>query len=635
MRCAGRTAWSAASPPAAGPGGRRCSCPASTICRHLVRSVLAYQRLRPPETETWDPGTITDAALEGALQRATLNAARRAFAEGQVLELTRGRKPAAYLHTSPAPSSSSSRTTSATPTATALRRSPRRHVPLAVWAFRLLPEGDSGGVVSTGGAGAVPAPLLDDVEGALEELFQAGVAETPAVFRDRLAVLEGRSREGGLIWPAEILADLVAQCEAYAGHDARFSPPLVAGLVGELCVRLDAIRADTGAVPPLFVRGGRRPPHHRRRRPHDRVGLPGPAPQGRRRDRRPAAGVGLGARAGRAPGLPRPPCRRWRAPHPFWRLAQVPLMGGASLAALGSGQLLARGGRRTPGGEYLPGRAQVAHSPQTFAWERLRAPTLGGPFAEVSARLAALPPPALRPRRVGDDLCALPVAAVEGAHFESASQTVQATLRDAEGGGALLRHPYLARAREGAEALLGLLTAHPDAIRYVSGRVQRRAESLLVTPVAVVFEAQGRRRMLQPWVEGAEGAPAAIPGAPPGGHLPASSETVHGPQAGPGQEADPLAGHLAELEAGLGELLLLGLRQAGAGEARAWRTLQRRTVALGLPRLGETLDLLAGALEGRARDLRWEPSPAIEAALTLAALLQIAGIELSAVPGPA
>jgi hypothetical protein len=463
----------------------------------------------------------------------------------------------------------------------------------------------------------VPGALLEDVEGALGDLLVAGVAGSPEPALARLRHLEGRCRDGGLIWPADVLGDLAAQCAAYAAHDARFSPLRVAELVGELCVRLDAIRAETGAVPPLFVRGGGA----------DRPAAVGPAR---------LIGLGCGAHprrggveiaaylqesdSGRVLAVrrdfPDPPPGDNEAPADFWRLAQVPFARGVSLGAMGGGQVLVQGGWRTSGAEYLPARARLVLNPQAYSWEQLRAPTLAQDFAEVTAHLAALPPPALRPRRIADDLCALPVAAVEGARFESAGQTVQATLRDAEGGAALLRHPFLSRAREGAEALLRLLTAYPAAVRFVSGRVQRRAGSLVVAPVAVVYEAEGRRRMLQPWIEGGAG--------PQEEHLPAASEMVDGRQAGPGQEVDPLAAHLADLEAALGETLLLGLHQAGADQARVWRALQRRTAALGLNRLGETLEGLAGALEGKAGDLRWEPAPAIRAALELAALLQIA-----------
>src|SRR5258707_14024751 len=42
----------------------RCSCAAVGVCRHLVLSVLAYQRqAAPAPAEPWDPGAIPDEEL--------------------------------------------------------------------------------------------------------------------------------------------------------------------------------------------------------------------------------------------------------------------------------------------------------------------------------------------------------------------------------------------------------------------------------------------------------------------------------------------------------------------------------------------------------------------------------------------
>jgi hypothetical protein len=151
----------------------RCSCPATTLCRHLLRSVLVYQRQHrqpgpgegpapvagpaqgprpgPPQEAPqeapegpWDPGAIPDATLEGAVPRTTLAASRRDFAAGQVLELTRGRRPVAYVHSLsctvrflvPGDVRYAHCDCAAEP--------PCRHVPLAVWAFRLLAAGEPG-----------------------------------------------------------------------------------------------------------------------------------------------------------------------------------------------------------------------------------------------------------------------------------------------------------------------------------------------------------------------------------------------------------------------------------------------------------------------------------------------------------
>src|SRR5207249_4163183 len=172
----------------------------------------------------------------------------------------------------------------------------------------------------------------------------------------------------------------------------------------------------------------------------------------------------------------------------FWRLGQASAARRLSAAALGRGQLLVKGGRRLPSGEFVPGRAQLTYNPQAYAWESLREPVRAQSFAEVAARLAALPPPALRPRRVAEDLCVLPVARVEDAAFAPAEQAVRAALWDLEAGTAALVLPYLTRAAEGAEAALALLRRRPESVRFAAGRVRLGAGGLVVEPVGLVYD---------------------------------------------------------------------------------------------------------------------------------------------------
>jgi len=301
----------------------RCTCPATTICRHLIRSVLAYQRQHaaptaaaPPSgdgetavssisesapslgstsaTETtdqtaamettdqtaamettaavpamdkgasptrpagepWDPGSLGDEDLAAAVHKTVLARARALFEAGQVVEVVRSAKPSARIHTL---ACSVRFLVPGDPRYThcdCAEAAPCSHVPLAVWAFRLLNPGTAGGLVSTRPAPLpVPIALLDRIEDALRALVSAGISGAPPSLPDRLRRLEQDCRADGLIWPAEVSAALVAQCMAYTQHDARFDPAHVVALIGELCVRADAIRADTGAVPALFVRG--------------------------------------------------------------------------------------------------------------------------------------------------------------------------------------------------------------------------------------------------------------------------------------------------------------------------------------------------------------------------------------------
>jgi len=127
---------------------------------------------------------------------------------------------------------------------------------------------------------------------------------------------------------------------------------------------------------------------------------------------------------------------------------------GVSLLALGAGQPLVDGARRSASHRLILGRSRASFAPQAFAWETLRAPVLAADFAEVRARLAGLPPASLRPRRVAEDLHVCPVRSVEDLWFRAAEQTVEAILVDDRGERARLVRPFTARGASGCEALL-------------------------------------------------------------------------------------------------------------------------------------------------------------------------------------
>ena len=97
-----------------------CSSGSVGISRHVVRSVLAYQRIAAGDehvgesqdpavaaesetdsksnaaaTQSWDPGAITDADLAKCFRKATVTRAQKRFDQGVLVELTRGAKPSA------------------------------------------------------------------------------------------------------------------------------------------------------------------------------------------------------------------------------------------------------------------------------------------------------------------------------------------------------------------------------------------------------------------------------------------------------------------------------------------------------------------------------------------------------------
>ncbi|MCC2670494.1 MAG: hypothetical protein K0Q72_2965 [Armatimonadetes bacterium] len=632
----------------------RCTCPATTLCRHVIRSVLAYQKLvaseqsavgvteapdaaPPPEPtpntehqtpntdplpptpehlntrtpDPWDPGAITDEVLEREIRKPLLARARRQFDEGLVLELVRSAKPTArfftlgctlrflvpgdlrYTHCDCADPN------------------PCGHVPLAVWAFRMLDADRSSGTFSTRKeAYPVPSDLLDEIEASLLELCAAGAAGTASSAIDRLRRLETRSREAGLIWPGEILAELVQQLEAYAAHDARFSPVAIADLAGELCIRMDAIRADTGEVPQLFIRGSE----------SDRLTDVGNAR---------LVGLGCGAAmrrggvqlsaylqdvdSGQVVAVSRdfadPPADSGAAPAPLWELARVPVLKGVPLTALGAGQLLVQGGKRTPGGTYQPGRARFSCNPQSFQWESLRPPVLVEDLAELTLRLAAQPPAALRPRRVASDLVVCAVGKISAMQYSELEQALYLAFEGAGGGEALAVLPFVGRAREGMDALLARLRDEPDSLRFIAGKVRLSGPSPLVTPISLVFGQDRVRQIVQPWVDRVEStSPAAT----------ASSGSTS-PSGG-----NPIAGFPGALTELLGEQWLLGLRRADERMGGHWRELSQRGAAIGFDRLIRPVERIAAELERKRATLNWNPDPAARAMLQLAVLARIA-----------
>ncbi|HEX6289509.1 MAG TPA: hypothetical protein VFZ66_09980 [Herpetosiphonaceae bacterium] len=603
----------------------RCSCPATTICRHLLRSVLAYQQAaaqqpgsaeQPAAPQPWDPGEIADNELARSMSRAALTWARRQMDERQVIELVRSAKPSAYLHSLNCTVRFLVPGDARYTHCDCAEESPCRHVPLAVWAFRRLEPTQASGIVEIAtGKPDVPAALLDEIERTLYELASVGVSGAPSALIEQLRRQEDRCRQEGLVWPAEIIAEIVQQHAAYAAHDARFMPSILAARIGELCIRSDAIRHDTGAVPQLFVRG---------------TAVDTKTAIGTAR----LIGLGCGVRVRRggvdlmaymqdadSGGLvavcraSTDPVAAADAPAPFWRLAETPVVQGVSIAALGAGQALVRGGYRFPNARFSPGRARLNVNPQMYAWESLRAPVLAEDFAELAARAAAQPPAALRPRRLTDGLHVCALTGARDAVFSESDQEVRATLDDSSGGHALLVHPYTSRGGAGAEALLALLRRQPESLRFVAGHVQLTARGLVIAPTAVVFQDGSLRRALQPWIDRDRR----------GDDAPARPVTPAR------RAADPLSDYWAQLGDALGDLLVVGLRRADGSAARRWQELARYGAALGFGRAVDPVTRLSAALKHKAATLHWEPRDAAEALLDLACLTQVVSGALTGV----
>lgn len=599
------------------PGGAvlrkgRCTCAATELCRHLVRSVLAYQRQAPtaPESDAgpWDPGTIADQELARHFKPAELTRLRRQFEDGLLVELVRSRKPTAHFHvlscTVRFPVPGDVRYTHCD----CVQPAPCEHVPLAIWAFRRLAVERPAGLVSTQpGPLPVPGDLLEEIESILMEWTEPGLAGATRAWRERVGRVEARCRNEGLVWPAEVFAELIQQHERYLSHDALFNPARVVELVGELLIRCDAIRNNTGAVPQLLVRGARSD-HLTELGSARFIGL-GCGVELRRRSAELTTYL-QDVDSGSVVAVGREfadPTDSKEEPKSFWQLAQTPVLKGTSLVALGTGQLLIQGGKRAADHRLILGRARATVNPQAFAWENLRPPLLAGDFAEVTDRLGILPPASLRPRRVAEDFHVCPVAGVDGVDFVSSSQLVTAVLRDTHDHRVMLRHPYTSRGAEGADRLLAALQQQGAAVRFVAGQVRLAADGLVIHPVCLVLQDGSTRKGLQPWVDRCKDT--AGDGKP-------SAETQE-------ISSNGIEDYLKELLAGLAELWLVGLRRTDFGQARRWQELAHHGEAFGFSRLAEPVAALAQLLERKGHTSQWDWQAAARTLLQLCVLVKL------------
>ena len=592
------------------PGGKtlregRCSCLAIGTCRHIVRTVLYYQRTHrvTRSSEPWDPGAITDAELEKHLPRAALENARALFEGGVLAELVRSAKPLARLHGLSChvrfrvPGDIRYAAADCAPAAAAAMAA------VAVWSFRRLPAGTDAGFVVTGQPTPAPSAALDAVDAAAQSWFTHGLAGAPPHLDADLRRLESACRNAELIWPAENVAAFAEELAHYAAHDALFSPERMIETVGELLGRVDAIRAGTGAVPQPLVRGSA----------DDRtielgttrlVGL-GCGVRVRRRSARLVAylqDLDSGAVSVMTRDFADDPDDK--EPRPFARLGDAPFTQGVGLAQIGRSQVLLAKAKRTAAGAIAIGRSRCSLTPQGYAWEQLREPVLVDDLDELRARLAALPPACLRPLRAAESFHVLAVTGAEQASFDEARQRIVATLSDGEGRTATLTHPYHARAHDGFELLLSRLSH--DRVRMVAGHVALTHAGLTIEPTMVVFEADGQRTAVQPWVDRA---PDELRGAT---------------DAGGDAAREPVAAYFGELQETLAGLLQVGLRRSDDAVARRLHDTARTGESLGLARLPERVNRLADELDAKLRDVRWQPTAAAVLACELSVLVRLA-----------
>lgn len=567
-----------------------CTCPATNMCRHIIRSVLAYQRSREDEPQqedvarAWDPGVMTDETIERALSGAALSKARKA--EGGLVELRRGKKPMARFHelghTLLFQVPEDLRYTRCDCTEDA----PCSHVALAIEAFRALDPDRHTGFVTLGAADDAPVPTepFEAARAAFVDLAFHGFAHSPAAALDRLHQLEVRTQEAGLTWHATLLHDLRSAHELYNEHDARFDATALPDWIGEFLLRAQALQSDQTELPRVFIQG---PAHI------ERSTLGG------------ARLLGLGChvtalekaaqlqamfqdmRTGTLMAITTTfPDEEDTAPT-FAELGARPVGKGRGLTALGASQLVLKKAHVSTSHALSPTWTSSSTYPQSFDWDQVLAPVRVEDFEELRASLLAAPPGALRPRVVGEDFHVVPVREALDPAFDPKTQAVVATLVDIHGAHATLRHPYTNRNRHGTERLLHWLRATSHRLAYVAGVMKLGPTGVRIEPTAAIFEdTSGTRMVVQPWVDAPEE------------H--ADTSQALGSARPPN---DPVDIFRTELADALGEVFLLGLGHLDIQAHERFSHLLDFGLALGLRRLSLPLADLCSLLDrGDAED---------------------------------
>ena len=609
-----------------------CSSGVLGISRHLIRSVLAYQKfIQEAEGKTqtveetndsehtenalplsassaWDPGQITDQQLDKQFGKAAVTRARKRFEAGVLGDLSRGRKPTVkFLHDSctirfPVPHDLRYATGDCE------ERLLSTWVPQAVWAFRELAEDTLAGLVMTGdGSIECPQSSMDQLQKLLAELCQIGVANLPATWAQRLSRVQGKLEAAKLIWPASLCESIDSQFQSYRDQDARFDPVRLTRLVGELKARLAVIENDLSPIPHALVCG----PKSNGKTALKKARL---------------VAVGLDARptplsvvfriffqdseTGSVLVLNRTvPSREIEQEDAksFDDLGSRLVADQSSVAQLAKSIVVLGSGKRTATDEIvLPrGRGKLAVNAQSFLWEKLAPPFAAESFEQIKQRLQQLPPDWLRPRRGAENLHAIRIEAINNAFFDVRTQRLMAVATDIDGGLAKLVFPYHSQGHAGFDQFLEAAMARGEDAKFICGHVRLENRELVIVPVSVVFETDDKREIMIPWLAG-------------------SNEKSDSQLVEPEFDAqqNPISEFLKDLSAGVGDALITGWENQ---QLIDWETFLERGQAIGFSKTLAPIKQMVDDLRSKHEHLNYDANAGAKSLGELCIYLRLFG----------
>ncbi|WP_017863166.1 hypothetical protein [Leptospira santarosai] len=537
-----------------------CTCLSTGVCRHIVRTVVAYQKRTAdykPDV-TWNPGNVTDENLRSFITASSFAKAKSIFDSGVVVELDRTGVPFAKIHgigTVHFPVPNDIRYARADCKGALADQA----IVIAVLAFRITYEEKK--LVSTNVQGTdVSSQITDRADEIFTEMALFGLQGVGEYLKDRLSQLERSCIEEGLIWPADILSELKEEYSKYVAHDSLFDPDQIVYLLGEWFVRMDALKSDQGEVPSLIISGDTKI-------------------YSSELISRSLTGLGSGIRVLKK-GLA---IRSYFADSkseeillyehfledPFEEtIGNIPVLKGVSLLDFGKSSIVSSSIKKTAAGRLQFSNKAVLN-PQAFHFDSLSAKIVSEDFHKTIRIISEKPPRSLGPRWAAENFYVFKIEGFDNFHFDTVLQRFHLEIADKNGSTADVYLPYFGRAKNGLENLKHALD--DSVLHYVCGTASVVTGRLQIRPISFVIEQNGNRKMLQPYLD------------------PKSESSGSNFQIldRPPRETDPLKEYINELKYALSESYLVGLKQYY--KTNHWQQLIQKSETLGLKKISTLL----------------------------------------------
>jgi hypothetical protein len=469
-----------------------CSCTSTTMCRHIIGTVLAYQRTHHATATPfvrWSPGEFSDDDLAARFGNRVIAAARRVQRQGYVARVRRPSQvdpvPAVELPTCTVRFLVPGELGYVDTDAGATKRD--EVTVLAVWAYREADTRDADAPdvhLELGGLARVADSFeLADAVALAQEMLLDGVVNCGTSIAARLLQVRTALASQNLWWPVAAVDDLAEQLQWYGTRHAAYSPLTVASLLAELHARNRA--AAAGGSLRSRVLGT----EETAETPLSRVRLTGLGCR--------VSGTEDGDRsvdvflADASAGTVLVLRKDWADAGAGDDLGRRRIAG-ARVNMLAVGNVVSESARRSASRMVRIASSRVARTTVTRSddpWSDLPQNLIVRDFATGVALFDDLPPRIVRPRVAAEFVRVVAVGQVVSVGYHPGEQRLEADIADSRDDFAVISADYRSTSPAGLDSLAAVLSGEQGVPRFVSGTLHRSRGRLIIDPLAVAVDA--------------------------------------------------------------------------------------------------------------------------------------------------